>query len=238
MKTTLLSILLCVTPTLVTQSRAEEETPDAPHEEKREEPRGPERMQKEMTRFREEMQKQMQGAMEKAAQLDAEGKKDEAEEVRRRANQKRQAAIEEHQRAMQAKMRDRHAQEGPDHRHERMEGERGGPKEREPRDAGPGRPDGPDHRPDGPPRSETERKLHHVEKAIAHLREAGLPDPATNLERIAQRLRNALHEEHAGHDGPRPDGPPRDPEMSALRREIEELKQAVRDLAEKGEKHH
>lgn len=229
MKTTLLSILLCLTPVLATTSRAEEEKSDAPREEEKEEAKPRERMREERARFQEETKKHMQEAMKKAAQLAAEGKPDEAEDVRRQAKEKRQAAIEERRRAMQSKMRDRHPQAGPGHQGDRMERERGHPLKREQRGAGPEGPVRPRPHPDGPPRGEMVGKLHHVQQAIRHLREAGLPDPAENLERLAQRLCNALHD----HDGPRPEGPRRDADLDALRREVQELKQAVREMCDK-----
>src|SRR6185436_15129822 len=102
-----------------------------------------------------------------------------------------------------------------------------------------------DRRPDGP-RGDVENKLRHVEQAIGHLKEAGMPDMARNLEQEANRLRASLRggEGDRPRDGDRPreetrrDEPRRavlrpDGDIEALRREIQELRQAVRQLSEK-----
>jgi len=147
--------------------------------------------------------------------------------------------MDEHQRAMQAKMRERQqreraAQAERAERERTGQSDRGAPADRMASERNEGERAGDDRRPDGPPRSELERKLHHVEQAIGHLREAGLPDPAENLGRLADRLRHALHDQ----EGPRPDGPRRDDDLAALRREVEALKLAVRQLCEKRDQEH
>jgi hypothetical protein len=259
MKKTILTLIVGCSATLAPTTRAQDTTPPPPEQEPKKvaEPKEIEaRLTEERRQFEKKMEDGMRGAMEKAAQLEAEGKKEEAEEVRAQARKKLQTSIENHRREMQAKMRemnqrDRAARlERAERQRDRERAERREQKQAkapglEGHDAG-HRPDGPaaphrpDHRPDGPPRPELESKLHHVEQAISHLREAGLPDPAANLERVAQRLRNAMHESQgpaAGHgphpDGPphgkRPDGPPRE-ELGALRREVEELRQTVDKL--------
>ena len=231
MKTTLLSILLALSPGIIFSGFAQENKPDAPREEKKE-PAERERHQPE-AQAREEIEKKVKAAMEEAAKLDEAGKKDAAENLRREARQMAQAAKA----------------------HERAAGER--------------RHEGEDRKLDGPPRAEIENKLKHVEQAIAHLREAGLPEPAEHLNQLANRFRAALH----GPDQPRPeearreepkreegrreeprreegrrdeprredverDKPRRedrrpDNDVEALRREIQELRQAVRQLNER-----
>ena len=91
-----------------------------------------------------------------------------------------------------------------------------------------------DRRPDGPPRGDMEAKLKHVEQAIAHLREAGMMDQAENLARMAERMRNAGRGP-AG-DQPRRDDRRPDGDIEALRRDIQELREAVRQLNERQQK--
>lgn len=237
MKTTFLSILLSAVPVSTSLVRAQDEKHESPREEKKEGAEIRERIQAEKARFHEEMEKHMKAAMEEAAKLEAEGKKDEAEARRREAKEKMEGAIKEHQRAtqarIQAEMRER---AGADRGRDGAERDRPAPER--------GR-EGADRLPDGPPppRAEIENKLRHVEQAIGHLREAGMPEPAENLERIAERLRGALR----GEGGPpREDGrrgqPRREPDrpggdIDALRRDIQELRQAVRELYEKQGEH-
>jgi uncharacterized protein (DUF305 family) len=252
MKKTILLLLLGCSPAVTVFSRAQDAPPPPPHEDHAPQGEAQERMNRETARFHEEMEQHMKGAMEKAAALEAEGKKDEANEVRSAAKKKLQSAIENHQREMQEKMRGMHQRQRAE-KIERAERERAEKRERQraerlgrgPGPGSPGRPEA-DERPDGPPRPELERKLHHVEQAIGHLREAGLPDPAENLERVAQRLRNAMHDQPGPPPGrgPHPDGPPHGDhagapghdEIGELRREIEELKKTVGELCKMRDK--
>jgi hypothetical protein len=177
--------------------------------------------------------------------LEKEGKKEEAEEIRTQAKKRMNAAIKEHRQAMSAKRRENQQRQ----RAQRMErSDRARPLQLERQRAhqldhsghGPeNAPAGPDHR-EGPPPREIQNKLHHVEQAIGHLREAGLPEPAADLERMANRLRQALRPA----DGPRPEAPghpgsegpphpgarPIHDDVAALRREIDELKKTVAEL--------
>lgn len=265
MKNAFFSVVLGASPLMVPATRGQD-APPPPSEEhqgheahEEAEAREPEaEMQEETVRFTREMEERMKGAMEKAAALEAEGKHDAADEMRKEANKKLESAIQEHRRAMQAKMRE-HQQRQRVERQERAARERAERRERRQADRPDDerRPDGPrPERPDGPPAPELKRKLHHVEQAIGHLREAGLPDPAQNLERVADRLRQALHD-HREHGpgsresdpeaGPPRDQPRRDEELGALRRDIEELKKLVAELCkmqghgekkEADEKHH
>jgi hypothetical protein len=232
MKTTLLSLLLALSPGLALELTAQERPADAPRGEKKE-PTERERSRAMEEGARQKIEMMMRTSMEEAAKLEAAGKKDEAENLRREAKQRAQAAMSGREGA--ARMR-----------------EGGGPR--------------PDARPEGegqgpPPRAMLENKLRHVEQAIGHLREAGLPDAAAQLSQIAERLRNSLREteglrrddakreepkrdaarrEEAKHDEPRHDEPrhdeprhddPRpDNDLEALRREVQELRQAVRQM--------
>jgi colicin import membrane protein len=246
MRTTLLSILLSITPAFVTLVRADEEKPDAPRDAKKEiDVR--EHLEAEKVKFREEMEKHMKAAMEEAAKLEADGKKDAAENLRRQAKEKSEAAIQEHQRAMQAKMeavmRER---AGAERRRVAAEREHAGGER--------GRA-GADRRPDGPPHGDMEGKLRHVQQAVAHLREAGMMDAAENIARLGERMRGSgrgeggePRREDGRREDARPDQPRReegrreevrreerrpDGDIEALRREIQELRQAVRQLSEK-----
>ncbi|MFN0125590.1 MAG: hypothetical protein ACKV19_02760 [Verrucomicrobiales bacterium] len=250
MKNALFSLFLGIAPLWVPVIRGQDDPPPPPEENQGHEAheKAEARMQEETIRFTREMEERMKGAMEKAAALEAEGKHDAAEEMRKEARDKLESSIQEHRRAMQEKMREhqQHQQHQRAERQERAAREHAERRERPQAD----RPDG-ERRPDGPHAPELERKLHHVEQAIGHLREADLPDPAQNLERVANRLRQALHD-HREH-GPRPEGgPPRvqqrhDDDLAALRRDVEELKKLVAGLCkmqghsekkEADEKHH
>lgn len=83
---------------------------------------------------------------------------------------------------------------------------------------------------------ETERRLHHLMIAIENLRMGGFPEPADKLEPLATRLRRHLEElgqprvEEFRREGP--DRPGRD-EMAA---QLDELRQAVRQLQMQVEK--
>jgi hypothetical protein len=223
MKTTLLSLLLALSPGFALQIMAQEGPPDAPREAKKE-PTEHERHRAMEAGVRQKMEQQMKATMEEAAKLEQAGKKEEAQQLRREAKERMHAAMME--RAKAAKM---HGAEGE----------------------GPRPPVG------GPPRAELENKLKHIEKAIGHLREAGMEEPAAQMNKMADRLRNALRGEdkprpesdrredgkrdegkrdegkreegkhdEAKHDEPRrPDG-----DLEALRREVQELRQAIRKM--------
>ncbi len=105
-----------------------------------------------------------------------------------------------------------------------------------------------EHRREGPARAEIEGKLKHVEQAVAHLREAGMAEPAEQINQIANRLRAAMRgegeprreeprREEAKRDEPRREGARPDNDVEALRREIQELRQAVRQLSERKSEH-
>lgn len=75
---------------------------------------------------------------------------------------------------------------------------------------------------DSPQDPTSKNRLHHAEQAINHLREAGLPDLAEQVARAAERLRQPL---------PEPREPRRwDGDINALRRELNELRETVREL--------
>ncbi len=194
--------------------------PDAPREADKPAPPARERL----AEAKENIGRQFQAAMAEAAELEKAGKKDEADARREKARAQAEAAKADLERAVK-EQGDRPRREGE-------------PK----RESG-------DRRPDGAQPQELENKLRHVEQAIAHLREAGMPEPAEQLNQIANRLRAALRGEG---DAPR-DGAPRrgDPEaprreegrreeprrpqsdIETLRREIQELREVVKQLAEK-----
>ena len=75
-------------------------------------------------------------------------------------------------------------------------------------------------------RAEAERRLRHVREAIGNLRAAGMQDAAERLtheaERMDQQFRAAAPE--------RRDAPPSGGEIERLRAELQELRQAVRQL--------
>ena len=226
MKTTLLTILLAIPASL---SFAQDRKPDAPREERK--PDAPREENKELgereqaqeakAKLRGEIEHHMKAAMEEAAKLEEAGKKDAAENVRREAKERAHAAMAEQERIMQDKRREG-AERGKDR---------------------------PAARPaDGPPRAELEGKLRHVEQAMAHLREAGMPEPAAQINQIANRLRAALRgegeprreeprREDAKRDEPRRERVRPDNDVEALRREIQELRQAVRQLSERKSDH-
>jgi hypothetical protein len=187
------------------QDRPDGPPPEKPPHEKRDAP-GPEamreRMEQEQRAFRTKMQQKTEQAMKEAAELEAAGKKDEAEALRKEARERTDNAIREFQASMQKKNQEAM----------RPRGER---------------------RPEGPP-PDMEGRLKHIREAVGHLHAAGLHDIAENVARMAERMRQ----------GDRPDGPPPErggdarrpaPELDGLRREIQELREAVRGLkAEKG----
>lgn len=210
MKTTLLSLIIALTSTCSLTVRAEEEKKDGEKKDReRAEKRETEAKEKKMRmeagqrEFRERMQKQMQEAMQEAARLEGEGKKGEAEARRRQAQERLQESIRNHEREMQEQMQ----------------------KEMKKPDGG-----------HAPQHQELHAKLKHVEQAMAHLSEAGLPEQAEQLARTAERMRNAIHDggerpEARRGDAPRGERRP-DGETEALRREIQELREAVRQLKE------
>jgi hypothetical protein len=231
MKTTLLSILLAMSPGFALQIMAQEGRPEGPREEMKEkkEPTEHERHRAMEAGARQKMEQQMKAVMEEAAKLEQAGKKEEAQQLRREAKERMHAAMMEREKAA------------------RMHGGDG---------EGPRPPAG------GPPRAELENKLKHVEQAIDHLRAAGMEDAAAQINRMADRLRNALRGEdqprpESDHreDGKRDDGKrdepkhdegnhdepkhdkakhdePRRPDndLEALRREVQELRQAIRKM--------
>ena len=217
MKTTLLTILLAMPAGLsLAQDRKpdaprEDRKPDAPREEKKE-PNERERAQEAKTKVRGEIEQHLKAAMEEAAKLDEAGKKDSAENLRREAKERAHAAMAELERGMQDKRR-----EGAER--------------------------GKDRPADSPARAEIEGKLKHVEQAVAHLREAGMAEPAEQINQIANRLRAAMRgegeprREEAKRDEPRREGARPDNDVEALRREIQELRQAVRQLSERKNEH-
>lgn len=218
MKTTLLSILLALSPGFALQIMAEEGPPDAPREAKKE-PTEDERHRAMEAGARQKMEQQMKATMEEAAKLEQSGKKEEAQQLRRGAKERMHAAMMEREKAA------------------RMRG-----------------PDAPGPRPpaDGPPRAEIENKLKHLEQAIGHLREAGMEDAAAQMNKMADRMRHALRGEDqprpesdrredgkrdeakhdkAKHDKAQRDEPRRpDGDLEALRREVQELRQAIRRM--------
>ena len=74
---------------------------------------------------------------------------------------------------------------------------------------------------DAPPPRDLKNQRHHAEQAINHLREAGLPDLAEQVARAAERLRQ-----------PAPEPRRWDGDINALRRELNELRETVRELKE------
>jgi hypothetical protein len=68
-------------------------------------------------------------------------------------------------------------------------------------------------------------KLRHLQQAIGHLREAGLNEPAENLENMARRLREEIRQQERPRDGTA--------ENEALRREVRELREALRKAQER-----
>ena len=245
MKSTLLTAILALTPGFSLSTFAQEKKPDVPREEHKEHA-AREHHQSE-AQARETVERKVKAMLEEAAKLDEAGKKDAAENLRREAHQMAHA-VKAHDRA-----------------------------------AGEGRREGDAKKADGPPRAEIEDKLKHVEQAIAHLREAGLPEPAEHLNQTANRLRavqrspdqprpgearrekprreegrreepkreeprreEARREEgrreeprreedrreEAKREEPRREERRPDNDVEALRREIQELRQAVRQLHE------
>ena len=74
---------------------------------------------------------------------------------------------------------------------------------------------------DGLNPQDPKNQRHHAEQAINHLREAGLPDLAEQVARAAERLRQ-----------PAPEPRRWDGDINALRRELNELRETVRELKE------
>lgn len=244
MKTTTQILWLGCAAALLSPLPAEEMRPPSPEPEARREAyRAPADFEaallKEQASFEREMERHVKEATEKAVALEAEGRKDAADELRAQIKKRVQAAVQEHRRAvrekLQAKVREqqqlqkerRELQQRQRAERQRAQAERRHhvPPERE----------AADHADDTRPR-ELDRKLNHVQEAIRHLREAGLPEAAANLEKVADRLRNALHDHdaHRAHH-PRPEDAPagadrQADELRALRREVEELKKSFDEL--------
>lgn len=231
MKTTLLIAILALSPGFALSTSAQDKKPDAPREEQKDHAER-EHHQAAEAQAREAIEKKVKAALEEAAKLDEAGKKDAADNLRRAARQMAQA-VKAHDRA-----------------------------------AGEGRREGEGRKTDGAPHADVANKLKHLEQAIAHLREAGLPEPAEHLSQLANRFRAALHgpdqprredakreeprreesrreeakreeprreegrrEETKREEGRREERRP-DNDVEALRREIQELRQAVRQLNE------
>jgi len=87
--------------------------------------------------------------------------------------------------------------------------------QRPPRDFGPA---------DGP--QEMQRRLRHLQAAIENLHAAGMHEPAERLTGEAESMRRHLN---AVRQGPRQPGAP-GPEIERLHSELEELRQAIREL--------
>jgi len=229
MKKTILFLLVGGTTAVTALSRAQE-SPPPPHGTHSAPADLHAHLHEETARFHEEMAQLMKGAMEKAAALEAEGKKDEAAEVRAHAEKKQQSAIKEHQRTMQEKNRRRLKQEHAERERAGREHTRKGQgpqAERLKRRPPPAQADQPPpghHY--GSTAPEKERRLHHVEQAVKHLRQAGLIAPARNLERLAERLRHTRPHRPgpARHDRP---GAARPNELESLRQEVRELKKSM-----------
>lgn len=270
MKTTTLILWLGCAAALLSPSRAEEIRPLPPEPEARREAyRAPADFEaallEEQASFEREMERHVKEATEKAVALEAEGRKGAADELRAQIKKRVQAAVQEHRRAvrekLQAKVREQ--QQLQKERRElqlrqRAERQRA---QAERRHHVPPEREAADHADDDTRPRELNRKLNHVQQAIRHLREAGLPEAAANLEKVAERLRNALHDHDAHHaHHPRPENAPagadrQADELRALRREVEELKKSFDELRkssgcepekeakdkeakEAGEKHH
>lgn len=223
MKKATLFLLLAGTTAVTALSRAQEAPPPPPHGD-----HAPGHHQlKETARFHEEMMQLNRAAMEKAAALEAEGKMDEAAEVRAHAGKKQQAAIEAHHRTLQEKSRAR-AQKERTEKIKRAARERAEKRERQQAEPRPDRQPPADHHygSHGPDRK---RRLHHIEQAIKHLHEAGMVAPARNLERLADRLRQS------GLDRPAPprarhrEPAARPEELESLRQELRALKKEVEE---------
>jgi hypothetical protein len=231
MKPKLLSLIVITATAWTCQAAAQDEQRETPREVRKEGERKDvevrERLQAEQRDFREKMESQMKEAMQEATRLEEGGHNEEAEALRAKAKQRLEAAVKEHQTMMQRKTQ-------AAMRDERAGGER---------------------RPDTPPPAELEAKLKHLDQAVAHLREAGMPDAAENIARLAEQMRQPMR----GADRPRPDQArrpdqtrrpeeprrpdqarrpeePRRPdprlegEIDALRREVRELQEAVRRM--------
>lgn len=74
-------------------------------------------------------------------------------------------------------------------------------------------------------RGATERRVQHVREAIAHLREAGMNDLAERLDQEADRM---MQQRGGGEERRRPDQA--GAEIERMRAELQELRQAVRQL--------
>jgi len=238
MKHTLITLITGITCALPLNAQ---DKPDAPRDHERREAAGKEAAtregaEREFAAAKEKIDQRMKAAREEAAELEKAGNKDAAEAKRKEAEQQRNAALNELRQHMRGRRQGEVRRDGEPRR------------EGEPRRPEGQRRDGDGRRHDGPPRHELENKLRHVEQAIGHLREAEMPEPAEHLNQVANRLRGALRGEgdgprrEEGHrqqarreDGRRQEGPQDQPlgDIEALRREIQELRQAVRQLAEK-----
>jgi hypothetical protein len=150
---------------------------------------------------RRDLKQKLHALQARAKELRADGNQDEAEDVQRQI--------------------------------EKLERELGGRVEREVRiekiERDGREPGAPGARRERPPEgiAETQRRLNHLVAAIENLHAAGLPEPANELNREADRLREQLHAY------PRPGGPERHEragELEGLRQEVRELRQAVQEL--------
>ena len=186
MKTTLLTAVLALSPGLAFFTLAQDNKPDGPREEQKEHP-DRERHRAAEAQAREEIEKKVKAALEEASKLEEAGKKDAAENLRREARQMAQAvraqarAASEGRREGEAKT----CEESKEAAHrERIEAS----KEK-----------GRAEIQNVHAKAEIENKLKHLDQAIAHLREAGLPEPAEHLNQMANRFREALHCEDQPH---------------------------------------
>jgi HAMP domain-containing protein len=79
------------------------------------------------------------------------------------------------------------------------------------------------------PPGEPGERLRHVQEAIAHLRAAGLEEPADHLEQEARKIRGAVEQAHRNMGG----RPPEPQELQAAMREMRENMQAMRGELQK-----
>lgn len=85
----------------------------------------------------------------------------------------------------------------------------------------------------GEPHPNPVARLRHLEQAIGHLREAGLPEPAENLEGMARRLREEIQQQQVQQQQQERRNRQEAEEIGALRREVRELRETVKKLQEK-----
>lgn len=113
-----------------------------------------------------------------------------------------------------------------------------------------GAPDEHPEHPPGAPLEELDQRLRHLRIAIENLHAAGMHEPAEHLAQEGERMERALQQQHLEHGPEHPEGfprgrsrpgpdamrnpnaphPPRPGPDPELRRELEELRHAVREL--------